>query len=332
MASDDIQVITDNLGDISFEGLRVLVTGGSGFLGSWMCETILAQHGSVVCLDNFSSGMPSNIEKIEHFSHFKCMNHDVSLPIFLDGPVDLVIHMASRASPFEFDKFPLQIIRSNTLGTINALEIAKKYRVPLLFTSTSEIYGDSLVTPTPETYRGNVDTLGIRGCYDEAKRAGEAICMAYCRESGVDIRIARIFNMYGPRMRSDGFYGRVVPRFIDQALKNIPITIFGDGTQTRSFCYVTDQLEGLARLALTPGLTGEAVNIGNPIEITINELADRIIAITGSASSLEYHRLPDDDPSRRCPDITKANRLIHWKPKVDLNSGLKKTIDSYPTC
>ncbi|HTY14515.1 MAG TPA: UDP-glucuronic acid decarboxylase family protein [Methanoregulaceae archaeon] len=331
MASDDVQVITDNLGEISFEGIRVLVTGGSGFLGSWLCETILAQDGSVVCLDNFSSSTASNIKDLKKSSLFKLMNHDVSHPIVLDDPVDLVIHMASRASPFEFDKFPIQIIRSNTLGTINALEIAKQYKVPLLFTSTSETYGDPMITPTPETYRGNVNTLGIRGCYDEAKRAGEAICMAYYRESGIDVRIARIFNTYGPRMRGDGFYGRVVPRFIDQALKNEPLTIFGDGTQTRSFCYITDQVEGLIRLALTPKLTGEAVNIGNPNEITINELAKRIIAITGSESSLEYYPLPEDDPKRRCPDITKAKRLLQWRPKVDLDSGLKKMIDSYRT-
>ena len=199
--------------------------------------------------------------------------------------------------PLEFDKFPLEILKSNTLGTINALEIARKFNTPFLFASTSEIYGDPQITPTPEIYRGNVNTLGIRGCYDEAKRAGEAICMAFHREYGIDVRIARIFNTYGPRMRTDGYYGRVVPRFIDQALNNRPITIFGDGHQTRSFCYVTDQVEGLIRLLLIPGLSGQPINIGNPNETTIYDLAKRIIDLTRSDSILEYHPLPQMIPT-----------------------------------
>jgi UDP-glucuronate decarboxylase len=327
MQTDDITSIIRYLGNLSFKNQKVLITGGSGFLGSWMCETIIAQGGSVICVDNFSSGTGSNIEHLKSLPQFTFINHDISKPLEINGPINFVIHMASRASPFEFNKFPLEIIKSNTLGTMNALDIAKKYSGPFLFTSTSETYGDPMVTPTPETYRGNVNTMGIRGCYDEAKRAGEAICMAYQREFGIDVRIARIFNTYGPRMRGDGIYGRVVPRFIDQALHNLPITIFGDGQQTRSFCYVTDQIEGLLRLGLIPGLSGEAINIGNPHEITINELAKRIIAITGSESPIEYHELPEDDPLRRCPDISKAEKMMHWKPKVNLDSGLKKLID-----
>jgi UDP-glucuronate decarboxylase len=234
--------------------------------------------------------------------------------------------MASRASPLEFEKFPIQIMKANTLGTWIALGIAKKNRARLLFTSTSEIYGESQIIPTPETYHGNVNTLGIRGCYDEAKRAGEATCMAYMRQHGVDVRIARIFNTYGPRMRSDGYYGRVVPRFIMQAFHNEPITIFGDGSQTRSFCYVTDQIEGLLRFVAKDNLQGEVINIGNPVELSISDLASLIKKITGSGSKLQYFPLPQDDPHRRCPVITKAHDLLDWSPKVNLETGLEKTI------
>lgn len=326
MNENDIQVILNNLEYLSLAGKRILITGGAGFLGSWMCETVLAKGGSVVCIDNFSSGRPSNIEHFNRSPQFSIVHHDISQPLEIEGRFDCVMHCASRASPLEFERYPLEILKSNTLGTMNMLEVARKLNTPFLFTSTSEIYGDPGVTPTPETYRGNVNTIGIRGCYDEAKRAGEAICMAYHREYGTDVRIARIFNTYGPRMRNDGFYGRVVPRFIHQALQNSPLTIFGDGLQTRSFCYVTDQVEGLIRLAFTPGLTGIPVNIGNPCEITILELAHRIIHLTQSNSVLEYHELPEDDPLRRSPDITRAKKMLNWEPKVDLNSGLEKMI------
>ena len=329
MEKNDIEIINKNLGNLTFKNKNVLITGGSGFLGSWMCETVLAQGGQVICIDNYSSGTENNINNFKNNRRFTEIHHDITHPLEINSTIDYVFHMASRASPFEFNRFPLEILKSNTLGTINALEIAKKFNAVCLFTSTSEIYGDPQITPTPEIYRGNVNTLGIRGCYDEAKRAGEAICMAYLREFRLNIRIARIFNTYGPRMRGDGFYGRVIPRFIDQALNNRPITIFGDGTQTRSFCYVTDQIEGLIRLALTPGLAGEAVNIGYPGEITINELARRIITITGSDSELEFQPLPEDDPKRRCPDITKVKQLLHWTPKTDLDTGLKKIVQIY---
>jgi UDP-glucuronate decarboxylase len=329
MSKTDIQVLLDTLQDIPLSGKRVLVTGGAGFLGSWICETILAKGGSVICVDNFSSGRASNIDGIRHAPRFTLLDHDISRPLEIGEHLDSVMHLASRASPLEFDRYPLEIIRSNTLGTMNALEIARKYDAPLLFTSTSETYGDPAITPTPETYRGNVNTIGIRGCYDEAKRAGEAICMAFHREYGTDVRIARIFNTYGPRMRNDGHYGRVVPRFIDQALHGRPITVFGDGLQTRSFCYVTDQIEGLVRLAFTPGLTGKPVNIGNPREITILDLARRIITLTRSKSVLEFLELPEDDPRRRCPDITRAKELLNWEPKVDLDQGLERMIQAF---
>jgi len=326
MTKNDTQVLLDHLQDISLSEKRILVTGGAGFLGSWMCETIIRKEGSVICADNLSSGRYSNIEHLIHLSQFTFVNHDISHPLEIDGPLDYVMHLASRASPLEFTQYPLEILKSNTLGTMNALEIARKFDASFLFTSTSEIYGDPSVTPTPETYRGNVNTIGIRGCYDEAKRAGEAICMAFHREYGTDVRIARIFNTYGPKMRSDGHYGRVVPRFIDQALNNRPITIFGDGLQTRSFCYVTDQIEGLVRLACIPELTGTPINIGNPLEVTIIDLAKRIIDRTGSKSELEFHELPEDDPRRRCPDISRARELLNWAPKVDLNTGLDAMI------
>ena len=250
---------------MSFEDQTVLVTGGAGFLGSWMCEVLIAQNAKVICLDNLASGREQNIEHLKENENFSFLRHDISQPVILDTKVDFILHMASRASPLEFEQFPIQIMKANTLGTWIALGIAKKNKARLLFTSTSEIYGESQIIPTPETYHGNVNTLGIRGCYDEAKRAGEATCMAYMRQHGVDVRIVRIFNTYGPRMRADGYYGRVVPRFIMQALRNEPITIFGDGSQTRSFCYVTDQIEGLLRFIAKDGLKGEVINIGNPI-------------------------------------------------------------------
>jgi len=326
MVNEDLGIINSYLKDFSFEDQTVLITGGAGFLGSWMCDVLIAKNARVICLDNFASGREQNIKHLEKNENFLFLRHDISQPITLDSKVDFILHMASRASPLEFEQFPIQIMKANTLGTWIALGIAKKNKARLLFTSTSEIYGESHIIPTPETYHGNVNTLGIRGCYDEAKRAGEATCMAYMRQHGVDVRIVRIFNTYGPRMRADGYYGRVVPRFIMQALKNEPITLFGDGSQTRSFCYVTDQIEGLLRFIAKDGLKGEVINIGNPKELSIMDLANIIKKITGSESGLEYLPLPQDDPHRRCPIITKAYDLLDWSPKVDLETGLKKTI------
>jgi len=325
-SGEDLAIIRKNLGETSFEDKSVLITGGAGFLGSWMCEVLIAQNAKVLCLDNLASGQEQNIGHLMGNENFSFLRHDISQSIVLDTKVDYVIHMASRASPFEFEQFPIQILKANTLGTWRSLGIAKKYGARLLFTSTSEIYGDSQVIPTPETYHGNVNTLGIRGCYDEAKRAGEAICMAYMRQHGVDVRIVRIFNTYGPRIRADGYYGRVVPRFIMQALTNEPMTIFGDGSQTRSFCYVTDQIEVQLRFIAEDGLNGEVINIGNPNELSIIDLAQLIKTITGSESILQHYPLPQDDPHRRCPIITKAHKLLNWSPKVYLETGLKKTV------
>ena len=328
MVNEDRDIIISNLKEQSFEDQTVLITGGAGFLGSWMCDVLIAQNARVICLDNFASGREQNIQHLLKNENFLFLRHDISQPVILDTKVDFILHMASRASPLEFEQFPIQIMKANTLGTWIALGIAKKNKARLLFTSTSEIYGESQIIPTPETYHGNVNTLGIRGCYDEAKRAGEATCMAYMRQHDVDVRIVRIFNTYGPRMRADGYYGRVVPRFIIQALRDEPITIFGDGSQTRSFCYVTDQIEGLLRFVARDGLKGEVINIGNPIELSITDLAVLIKKITGSGSKLEYFPLPQDDPHRRCPIINKAHDLLEWSPKVDLETGLKKTISS----
>lgn len=329
MIEKQIGELVHSLGDLTFEDQTVLVTGGAGFLGSWCCDTLIAQGASVICLDNIASGRETNINHLKDHDSFRFEHHDISQPYFSTRKIDFVFHLASRASPFEFAYHPIQILKSNTLGTMIALGIAKKHGADFLFSSTSETYGDSTIVPTPETYRGNVNTIGPRGCYDEAKRAGEAICMAYQRQHGLNIRIARIFNTYGPRMRCDGIYGRVTPRFVEQAINNEPITIFGDGSQTRSFCYVTDQVSGLFHLALVPNLSGEVVNIGNPIEITIKQLAEIVIHLTGSNSELSYKPLPEDDPKRRCPVIEKAKELLGWTPKVGLDEGLQYFIDFY---
>lgn len=327
MLREDIRKIKKNLAEVNFEDKNILVTGGAGFLGSWLCHVLVEQNANVKCVDNMASGLESNVADLISEDNFELIKHDISQPIFFDEKIDVVMHLASRASPLEFDKFPIQIIKANTLGTWIALGIAKKHNARLLYTSTSEVYGDAEIIPTPETYNGNVNPIGIRGCYDESKRAGEAICIAYARQHGIDVRIARIFNTYGPLMRSEGVYGRVVPRFIDQALNNKPITIFGDGMQTRSFCYVTDQIEALMRLCWYEEARNEVINTGNPSEITVLDLAEKIKELAGSSSEFEFHPLPPDDPKKRCPDIRKAREIIKWEPKVDLRSGLKRTIE-----
>ena len=246
-----IEEIIKNLGDIfgnkNFGDKNILVTGGAGFLGSWICDVLVEQQANVICLDNLVSGLNSNISHLMDKDNFKFIQHDITQPIFFDVRVDVVMHLASRASPFEFEKYPIQILKANTLGIWVALGIAKKHNARFLYTSTSEVYGKAEEIPTSEEYRGNVNPIGPRSCYDEAKRCGESYVIAYKMQHGLDVRIARIFNTCGPRMRAEGVYGRVIPRFIEQALSNKPITIFGDGSQTRSFCYVTDQVEGLLK-------------------------------------------------------------------------------------
>ena len=331
MNKGEIEEIITNLGDIfgskSIEDKNILVTGGAGFLGSWLCDVLVELNANVICIDNLSSGLKENINHLIGKENFKFVEHDITQPIFFDKRIDVVIHLASRASPFEFEKFPIQILKANTLGIWVALGIAKKHNARFLYTSTSEIYGCAEEIPTSEEYRGNVNPVGPRSCYDEAKRCGESYVIAYKMQHGLDVRIARIFNTYGPRMRAEGVYGRVIPRFIEQALSNKPITIFGDGSQTRSFCYVTDQIEGLLKLAFSEEAKSEVVNIGDDKEMTILELAKLIQELTTTSSEIIFKELPKDDPLRRKPDITKAKEILGWEPKVELNEGLLKMIE-----
>lgn len=324
-----IEKIKKNL-DMGFaEGKTVLASGGSGFLGSWICDVLVESKANVICVDNLVSGRKENISHLIGKENFEFVQHDIANPIFFNEPIkiDVVMHLASRASPFEFKEYPIQILKANTLGIWVALGIAKKHGARFLYASTSEIYGNPTIVPTPETYNGNVNPIGPRSCYDEAKRCGESYVLAYKIQHNLDTRIARIFNTYGPRMRADDIYGRVVPRFIEQALKGEPITVFGDGTQTRSFCYVTDQVEGLLRLASLEEAEGEVVNIGNEEEVKIIELAETIKKLVNSESEIVFSELPKDDPRRRKPDISKAKRIIGWEPKVGLEEGLERTIE-----
>jgi dTDP-glucose 4,6-dehydratase len=302
---------------------RVIVAGGAGFIGSHMCERLVERGDTVIALDNFLTGDPANVAELECHPRFTLLTHDVCDAIELDGPLDVVIDLASPASPKDFIDLAVEILDVGSTGTRNLLELARQKGARFLFASTSEVYGEPLVHPQPESYRGNVSTTGPRSCYDEAKRFGEAISSAYQRRFGVDIRLARIFNTYGPRMKPED--GRVVSNFIVQALTGAPLTIYGDGTQTRSFCYVDDEVEGLLRLL--DSAETSPVNIGNPVEFTVLELAKIVIDLTGSSSRLEYEPLPEDDPTQRKPDITIARDRLGWEPKVDLREGLARTVD-----
>jgi len=324
----DLDRIVKNVDADSFRSKKVLVTGGAGFLGSWLCEALLYVGALITCVDNLASGRRENVAHLLEEPGFSFVMQDVSGSFDTKTSYDYVFHMASRASPLEFTDHPIDILRSNTLGTMNMLEVARRSDATLLFTSTSEVYGDASIFPTPETYNGNVNSVGIRGCYDEAKRAGEALCMAYFRQYGTDARIVRIFNTYGPRMRSDGIYGRVIPRFIAQARDGKPFTIFGDGQQTRSFCYVTDLVGGLVRFISYPGLGGHVMNLGNPEEVTILQLAEVISEICQADYQFEYRTPLPDDPRRRLPDISKARRLLGWEPEVSLREGLERMVAS----
>jgi len=326
----DIKLIVRRLNEdgIKFENKTVLVTGGAGFLGSWICDVLIKQKSKVICLDNFSSGRRDNVEHLEIFENFRLVEHDISESIFFNEHIDLILHLASRASPLEFSLFPIQILKANTFGTWVTLEIAKKHKARLVFASSSEVYGDPdpKNIPTPESYFGNVNPIGVRSCYDEAKRVAEAFVMGYNAQFGVDTRIVRIHNTYGPRMRADGVYGRVVTRFIDQALSGAPLTVFGDGMQTRSFTYITDMIYGILKMSYFPSMSGEIVNLGSTKEIHIIELAKTVLELTASDSLIELYPLPPDDPKRRCPDISKAERFLKWKPEISLKEGLIKTI------
>ncbi|MBI4308397.1 MAG: SDR family oxidoreductase [Chloroflexi bacterium] len=302
--------------------MRVLITGGAGFLGSHLCDYLLAQGYQVVCVDNLVTGDMENIAHLLGRKEFTFVDHDVTRHIDVPGPVDWVLHFASPASPADYLRLPIQTLKVGSLGTHNALGFARARGAGFLLASTSEVYGDPKVNPQTEAYWGNVNPVGLRGVYDEAKRFAEALTMAYHRVHKMETRIARIFNTYGPRMRAND--GRAIPNFIRQALANEPITVFGEGNQTRSFCYVGDLVEGVHKLMLAP--VHGPVNLGNPHEMTIRELADRIIALSGSASPIAYKPLPEDDPQVRRPDITRARQLLGWEPRVSLDEGLRVTI------
>jgi dTDP-glucose 4,6-dehydratase len=302
-----------------------VVTGAAGFLGSHLVDLLLARGHRVIAIDNFITGSVDNISHLGGNPNFKFILQDVTEFLFLNEPVDYVWHFASPASPFDYLNFPIQTLKVGSLGTHKALGLAKEKNARFLLASTSEIYGDPLVHPQTEEYWGNVNTIGPRGCYDEAKRFAEALTMAYHREHGVETRIVRIFNTYGPRMRLHD--GRVVPAFVSQALKHKPITVFGQGTQTRSFCYVSDLIEGIYRLMMSD--YNLPVNIGNPAEMTMLQFADAIIKATKSRSRIVFKSLPQDDPKQRKPDITRARKLLRWEPKVPLTAGLSKTIEYF---
>ena len=298
-----------------------IVTGGAGFLGSHLCERLLAEGHKVICVDNLITGSRANIEPLAG-DNFTFIQHDVTVPLHLAEPIDYILHFASPASPIDYLELPIQTLKVGSLGTHNTLGIARATGARYLLASTSEVYGDPLVHPQPESYWGNVNPVGPRGVYDEAKRFAEAMVMAYHRHHGLDTRIVRIFNTYGPRMRPRD--GRVVPTFIQQALDGEPLTVYGDGSQTRSFCYVDDLVEGIHRLLMSD--LSDPVNIGNPHEMTVLEFAEAILELTGAAGPIRHEELPVDDPKIRQPDISRARAALGWEPRVPLRDGLEQTI------
>ncbi len=309
--------------------MRVLITGAAGFIGSHLCERFLREGHEVIGMDNFLTGTPENISHLFGNENFTFIKYDVTNFIYVEGDLDLILHFACPASPVDYLNHPIHTMKVDSLGTLHTLGLAKAKKARYVLASTSEIYGNPQVHPQPETYWGNVNPIGPRSVYDEAKRFSEALSMAYHREHGIDVRIARIFNTYGPRMRIND--GRVVPNFIYQALTGKPITVYGDGSQTRSFCYIEDLVEGIYRLAVKEGIEGEVFNLGNPEEYTVLELAKLIKEITGSSSDIVFKERPEDDPDRRRPDISKAKRILGWEPKTPVREGLKKTIEWFRT-
>jgi UDP-glucuronate decarboxylase len=300
---------------------RILITGGAGFLGSHLAEFLLGQGNDVVCIDNFFSGSKDNIRHLLDHSYFELIRHDVIHPLFVE--VDQIYHLACPASPIHYQENPIKTVKTNVMGTINMLGLAKRIKARILLASSSEVYGDAKVHPQNEAYWGNVNPIGLRSCYDEGKRVAETLMKDYYRQNRVDIRIARIFNTYGPRMALDD--GRVVSNFIVQALRGESLTVYGDGTQTRSFCFYSDLIDGLVRLMNAEDLQGP-VNIGNPGEFTVLELAEKVQRLTGSRAGIDFRPLPSDDPVKRCPDISLARERLGWEPRVALEEGLEKTI------
>ncbi len=303
---------------------RILITGGAGFLGSHLCEYFVGRGSDVICVDNFFSGSKDNIRHLLSHPHFELMRHDIIHPLFVE--VDQIYHLACPASPIYYQTNPIKTVKTNVMGTINMLGLAKRIKARILLASTSEVYGDAQVHPQSESYWGYVNPIGPRSCYDEGKRVAETLMMDYHRQNNIDIKIVRIFNTYGPRMAvSDG---RVVSNFIVQALKSEPLTLYGDGTQTRSFCYVSDLISGLVKMMETEDFIGP-VNLGNPDEFSIIELAKKIISLTGSSSGITHESLPQDDPVRRCPDISLAKEKLDWHPQTALEDGLHETISYF---
>lgn len=304
---------------------RILITGGAGFIGSHLCERLVAVGHDVLCLDNYFTGRKSNVSGLMDAQNFELMRHDVTFPLYVE--VDEIFNLACPASPVHYQHDPVQTTKTSVHGAINMLGLAKRTGAKILQASTSEVYGDPEVHPQIEDYWGNVNPIGPRGCYDEGKRCAETLFFDYHRQHGMNIRVARIFNTYGPRMHPND--GRVVSNFIVQALKGEPITLYGNGSQTRSFCYIDDLVSGLIALMDAPDDVIGPINLGNPIEFTINELAQQVIAMTGSSSLIEAHPLPQDDPMQRCPDIGRAQKLLDWQPAIPLGEGLKRTIDYF---
>jgi UDP-glucuronate decarboxylase len=304
---------------------KILVTGGAGFLGSHLCEKLYSQGHTVICVDNFYTGRRENIAHLGGNARFKVLCHDICFPLFLE--VDEIYNLACPASPLHYQNDPVQTTKTSVSGAINLLGLAKKIHAKILQASTSEVYGDPQIHPQPEHYWGNVNPIGVRACYDEGKRCAETLFFDYYRQYGVKIKVARIFNTYGPNMHPND--GRVVSNFIVQALQHAPLTIYGKGTQTRSFCYVSDLVEGLIRLMESDNLCTGPVNLGNPIEFTMHELAKEILELTGSSSEIIFHPLPSDDPKQRRPDISVATKVLGWEPKISLKEGLRQTIEYF---
>lgn len=306
---------------------RALVSGGAGFIGSWLCEELLNNGFSVLCVDNLCTGREKNISHLKDNKNFEFLMHDITKPIENINDIDFIFHLASPASPPDYQKLAIETLMVNSLGTLNLLESARKNKSRFLLASTSEVYGDPLENPQKESYWGNVNPNGERSMYDEAKRFSEALVMSYKRKYDEDVRIVRIFNTYGPRMRKED--GRVVSNFINQALQDKSLTVYGDGKQTRSFCYVSDMVSGLMKMMFTNDLNGQVINLGNPNEKKVAEIAEIIKMMTGSNSEIVFKDLPKDDPKQRCPDISKAEKLLGWQPKITLEEGLKKIVDWY---
>lgn len=310
--------------EIAQQSPSVLVTGGAGFIGSWLCKSLLEKHYKVICIDSLITGNKNNIKDIIDSKNFVFLQYDVTRPVKIKEKIDFIFHLASPASPIHYQKHPIETMLANSLGTLNMLELAEKNGAKLLYASSSEVYGDPKEHPQKETYRGNVNPVGPRACYDESKRFGEALITSF---PGAQWTILRLFNTYGHYMNKND--GRAVPNFINQALNNEPITVYGSGEQTRSFCYVSDMVDGIEKAMFSGKAKGEVINIGNPDEITILELANLIIELTDSKSEIIFNRLPEDDPARRRPDITKAREILNWEPRTDIRAGMKATVNYF---